>query len=220
MLLVGRGRHRGRRRGEQRRRGRGARRQRASRRGADGRPDAGDGRPRGDPPDHRRRVAGATRVLILTTFDLDEYVYEALRAGASGFLLKDTLPVDLLNAVRVVAAGDALLAPRITRRLIEEFARRPEPVGGGRCQRRARPAHRPRAGGARARRQGPVERRDRGRAVRQPRHGQDPREPAADEARRPRPRPARDDRLRDRRRATRSRLNESLAPTVTRAATP
>jgi DNA-binding NarL/FixJ family response regulator len=79
-----------------------------------------------------RRITGdqslaSTRVVILTTFDLDEYVHEALRAGASGFLLKDTLPVDLLNAVRVVAAGDALIAPRITRRLIEEFARRPEP---------------------------------------------------------------------------------------------
>ena len=70
----------------------------------------------------------ATRVVILTTFDLDEYVHEALRAGASGFLLKDTLPADLLTAVRVVAAGDALIAPRITRRLIEEFARRPEPA--------------------------------------------------------------------------------------------
>jgi DNA-binding NarL/FixJ family response regulator len=80
-----------------------------------------------------RRITGdeslaSTRVVILTTFDLDEYVYEALRAGASGFLLKDTLPVDLLNAVRVVAAGDALIAPRITRRLIEEFARRPGPA--------------------------------------------------------------------------------------------
>jgi DNA-binding NarL/FixJ family response regulator len=79
-----------------------------------------------------RRISGdaslaATKVLILTTFDLDEYVHEALRAGASGFLLKDTLPVDLLNAVRVVAAGDALIAPSITRRLIEEFARLPEP---------------------------------------------------------------------------------------------
>ena len=69
----------------------------------------------------------STRVLILTTFDLDEYVHDALRAGASGFLLKDTMPVDLLNAVRVVAGGDALIAPSITRRLIEEFARRPEP---------------------------------------------------------------------------------------------
>ena len=70
----------------------------------------------------------ATRIVILTTFDLDEYVHEALRAGASGFLLKDTLPVELLTAVRVVAAGDALIAPRITRRLIAEFARRPDPA--------------------------------------------------------------------------------------------
>ena len=66
-----------------------------------------------------------TKVLILTTFDLDEYVYEALRAGASGFLLKDTLPDDLLAAVRVVAGGQALLAPTVTRRLMEEFVRRP-----------------------------------------------------------------------------------------------
>jgi DNA-binding NarL/FixJ family response regulator len=65
------------------------------------------------------------RVIILTTFDLDEYVFAALRAGASGFLLKDTLPADLLTAIRVVAAGDALLAPSITRRLISEFARNP-----------------------------------------------------------------------------------------------
>jgi DNA-binding NarL/FixJ family response regulator len=70
----------------------------------------------------------ATRVLILTTFDLDEYVFDALRAGASGFLLKDTQPVDLLTAVRVIADGEALLAPRITRRLIEEFARSPTPA--------------------------------------------------------------------------------------------
>jgi DNA-binding NarL/FixJ family response regulator len=63
------------------------------------------------------------RVIILTTFDLDEYVFVALRAGASGFLLKDTLPADLLTAIRVVAAGEALLAPSATRRLISEFAR-------------------------------------------------------------------------------------------------
>ena len=63
------------------------------------------------------------RAIILTTFDLDEYVFAALRAGASGFLLKDTLPADLLTAIRVVAAGDALLAPSVTRRLIGEFAR-------------------------------------------------------------------------------------------------
>ena len=67
----------------------------------------------------------AVRILVLTTFDLDEYVHEALRAGASGFLLKDTLPPDLLAAVRIVATGDALLAPSITRRLIEDFVRRP-----------------------------------------------------------------------------------------------
>ncbi len=70
----------------------------------------------------------AVRVLILTTFNLDEYVYGALRGGASGFLLKDTPPLDLLAAIRVIAAGDALLAPGITRRLIEEFATRPEPA--------------------------------------------------------------------------------------------
>ena len=72
-----------------------------------------------------RRIteSGSTaRVLILTTFDLDEYVYRALRAGAGGFLLKDTPPEKLIDAVRVVAAGEALLAPSVTRRLIEEFA--------------------------------------------------------------------------------------------------
>jgi len=79
-----------------------------------------------------RQITGSeqtaeTRVLILTTFDLDDYVYAALRAGASGFLLKDTPPADLLAAIRVIAAGDALLAPAITRRLIAEFARRPQP---------------------------------------------------------------------------------------------
>jgi DNA-binding NarL/FixJ family response regulator len=68
--------------------------------------------------------AGPTRVLVLTTFDHDEYVYEALRAGASGFLLKDAPPEALVAAVRGVAAGDALLAPAITRRLIEDFSRR------------------------------------------------------------------------------------------------
>ena len=78
-----------------------------------------------------RRITASTdvRVLILTTFDLDEYVFDALRAGASGFLLKDTLPAELLNAVRVVAAGDALLAPSVTRRLIGEFARTPRTAG-------------------------------------------------------------------------------------------
>ncbi|AXO37811.1 MULTISPECIES: response regulator [Micromonospora] len=80
-----------------------------------------------------RRICGdpaiaGTRVVILTTFDLDEYVYGALRAGASGFLLKDTPPAELLAGIRVVAAGEGLLAPTVTRRLIDEFARRPEPA--------------------------------------------------------------------------------------------
>jgi len=69
------------------------------------------------------RRLSSTRVLILTTFDRDEYVFEAIRAGASGFLLKDTLPADLLAAVRVVADGQALIAPAVTRTLFEEFAR-------------------------------------------------------------------------------------------------
>ena len=67
-----------------------------------------------------------SRILMLTTFDLDDYVYAALRAGASGFLLKDTAPEELLAGIRVLAAGDALLAPSITRRLIREFAERPD----------------------------------------------------------------------------------------------
>ena len=75
----------------------------------------------GDSPEERPRV------LILTTFDLDDYVYEALRAGASGFLLKDAPGEELVHAVRVVAAGDALLAPSITKRLIAEFTSRREP---------------------------------------------------------------------------------------------
>jgi DNA-binding NarL/FixJ family response regulator len=86
--------------------------------------------PRLDGLEATRRLAGPgvadpVRVLMLTTFDLDEYVFEALRAGASGFLLKDLPREDLVAAVRVVAGGDALLAPQVTRRLIEEFARRP-----------------------------------------------------------------------------------------------
>ncbi|GAA2357330.1 response regulator [Nonomuraea africana] len=70
-----------------------------------------------------RRIGDTSRVLIVTMFDLDAYVYSALRAGASGFLLKDTPPADLLAAIRLVAQGEALLAPTVTRRLIEEFAR-------------------------------------------------------------------------------------------------
>jgi len=81
--------------------------------------------PRLDGIEATRRLSGKTRVLILTTFDLDEYVYQALRAGASGFLLKDAPADQLVTAIRVVAAGDSLLAPSITRRVIQEFARRP-----------------------------------------------------------------------------------------------
>ena len=70
---------------------------------------------------------GRPRVLILTTFDLDEHIYAALRAGASGFLLKDTPPDDLVHAIEVVAAGDALLAPSVTRTLLEHFSQSPTP---------------------------------------------------------------------------------------------
>jgi DNA-binding NarL/FixJ family response regulator len=80
----------------------------------------------------RRLLEGPTRtrVVMLTTFDLDEYVFDALTAGASGFLLKDAPPEQLIAAIQVVAGGDALLAPSITRRLIEEFVRRPPPRSG------------------------------------------------------------------------------------------
>jgi DNA-binding NarL/FixJ family response regulator len=76
----------------------------------------------------RDERCSATRVLILTTFDDDELVHAALRAGASGFLLKDTQPVELLHAVEIVAAGESLLAPTVTRRLIEKFIATPQPV--------------------------------------------------------------------------------------------
>jgi DNA-binding NarL/FixJ family response regulator len=80
-----------------------------------------------------RQVVGsgsATRVLVLTTYDLDSYLYDALRAGAAGFLLKATPPDRLVEGIRTVAAGEALLAPSLTRRLIEEHVRRPAPVDG------------------------------------------------------------------------------------------
>jgi DNA-binding NarL/FixJ family response regulator len=83
--------------------------------------------PRVDGLEATRRLAGSTRILILTTFDVNEYVYEALRAGASGFLLKDAPAEQLVNGIRVVAEGDALLAPSITRRLVEQFVHRPPP---------------------------------------------------------------------------------------------
>ena len=102
-----------------------------------------------------RQITASTdvRALILTTFDLDEYVFGALRAGASGFLLKDTLPADLLTAIRVVAGGDALLAPSVTRRLIGEFTRTspaaapPAATPGGPPGHRAAGGYRPDGGG-------------------------------------------------------------------------
>jgi len=87
--------------------------------------------PKMDGIEATRHIAASganTKIMILTTFDLDEYVFAALRAGASGFLLKDTPPGDLLAAIRVIAAGDSLLAPTVTRRLIQEFVRRPAPA--------------------------------------------------------------------------------------------
>jgi DNA-binding NarL/FixJ family response regulator len=94
-----------------------------------------------------RRISAAedlagVRVLILTTFEADEYVYEALRAGASGFLVKDTDPGELLQAVRVVARGDALLSPTITRRLIADIASRPRPGTAPSRERFAQLTHR------------------------------------------------------------------------------
>ena len=89
--------------------------------------------PGGDGLDATRAIAEdraleGTRVVMLTTFDLDEYVFEAIRLGASGFLVKDTEPAELLRGIRAVAAGDALLSPRVTRRLIGEFATRSRPT--------------------------------------------------------------------------------------------
>ena len=125
-------------------------------------------------------------MLILTTFDLDDYVYEALRAGASGFLLKDAPGGELVHAVRVVAAGDALLAPSITKRLIAEFASRRErhpgtPAGARRTDptgTRGPATDRPRH----------VQRRDRSRAVHHRADDQDPRRQDPDEAASARPR--------------------------------
>ena len=118
--------------------------------------------PRMDGLEATRRIladpaCATTRVLILTTFDDDELVVEALRAGASGFLLKDTRPEQLLEAIAVVASGDALLAPRVTKRLIERFAALPAATQtAGR-----RRTHRPRARGARHGRAGALQPGDR-----------------------------------------------------------
>src|SRR5256886_8790186 len=149
-----------------------------------------------------RRILGSAsgpprpRLLMLTTFDLDDYVYEALRAGASGFLLKDATAAELVHAVRVVSAGDALLAPSVTRRLIADFAHRP-PSG--------RPF--PRTVGALTQRETEVLRLiahglSNNQISTHPGHRradhQDPRRPHPGQTRPPRPRPGRRLRLRNR----------------------
>src|SRR6516162_8623981 len=137
------------------------------------------------------RLSGV-KVVVLTTFDDDEHVYGALRAGASGFLVKDVEPEELLQGVRVVARGDALLAPSVTRSLIAAFTERgARPAPGAGNGPGPGHAHRPGAGGGGAGRRGAVERRDRGPAGGQPADRQDPREPGDDQARRPGPGAAR-----------------------------
>ena len=89
------------------------------------RAEPGQASPSGSPASPSPRQGAETKVLMLTTFDMDEYVYEALRAGASGFLLKDVPPEQLVTAIHVVAQGEALLSPSVTRRVIEEFTKRP-----------------------------------------------------------------------------------------------
>ena len=138
-----------------------------------------------------------TRVLVLTTFELDEYVFGALDAGASGFLLKGGEPADLVHAIRVVAAGESLLAPSVTRRLIDTYVSRPQPSaktehdGLDELTTREREV-------LGLDRDGPDQRRNRPRASPQPADRQDARLEDPDEARRARPRAARRHRLPDR----------------------
>ena len=133
--------------------------------------------------------------MILTTFDLDEYVFEAIRAGANGFLVKDTEPAELLRAVRAVVAGDALLSPRVTRRLIEEFATRakePQPAADlDVLTDREREVVALVAEGLTNDEIADAPDHERG-------HGPHPRQPGDDQGRCPRPGPARRVRLRDR----------------------
>ena len=135
-----------------------------------------------------------TRVLILTTFDLDEYAFSALRAGASGFLLKDVPPAELVSAIRTVARGDAVVSPRVTRRLLEEYADQlPDLSDGAGAARRRRgepgagQPDRARARGAARRGRRPVQRGDRRAALRLRGDGQVARGPAAGQARAARP---------------------------------
>ena len=143
-----------------------------------------------------------TRVLVLTTFDLDEYVFEALRAGASGFLLKDAPAEELAAAIRVVAAGESLLAPGVTRRVIDAFVRRAAPATRS-PDPRVEPAHPARGRGPRPAGPRAVQPGHRGPALRLRGHDEDPRQQRADEARPPRPGAGGDLRLRERRRGGR-----------------
>jgi DNA-binding NarL/FixJ family response regulator len=140
------------------------------------------------------RTSG-TQIIVLTTFELDEYVFEALRAGASGFLLKDIEPDDLRDAIRIAARGEALLSPSVTRRLIDEFVRKsPSP----RDPDRFAGADGKGAGGRDPGRRGALERGDRCPPVHEPGDGQDACEPGDGQARGARPRAARRDRVRNR----------------------
>ena len=144
-----------------------------------------------------RRRRCRRKVLVLTTFDLDEYVFEALRAGASGFLLKDAPAEELAAAIRVVAAGESLLAPGVTRRVIDAFVRRPAPPPRHR-EPRLDAADAARARGARPARARAVQPRHRQPAVRLRGHHQDPREQRAHQAGPARPGAGGDLRLRER----------------------
>ena len=179
-----------------------AARHRAGRR-RHGHPDAAPRRHRRDVGDPRRHRS-PPKVLILTTFDLDDYVYDALRAGASGFLLKSAPPRELADAIRTVAAGDALLAPEITRRLIEDYVARPRRAA---ARRRPSNALTPREAEVMmliAR--GLLQRRDRRSALPLRADREDPRHPGAGQARRPRPGARGRARLRVRARAAGRRL--------------
>ena len=132
------------------------------------------------------------RVIMLTTFELDEYVFEALQAGAAGFLIKDTEPADMLRAIRLVAAGESLLSPSVTRRVIESFASRsPHPQEASATLR----THRPGARGARADRRRSEQRRDRRTVSRQSSDRAYPCQPGDDQTSSPGSGPAGGDRL-------------------------
>ena len=162
----------------------------------------------------RRILAADTgvAVLILTTFDLDEYIYEALRAGASGFVLKDDPPEQLLAAIRTVAAGEALLSPAVTKRVIQHYTRTPRPTP----PKRARRPDRTRARGLAPRGPRHVERRDRPGALHQRDHGQDAHHAHPPEARPPRPRSGRRPRIPDRHRSRLGALKPAIRTFATR----